>query len=455
MRPTAIKVAAICERVVGLKKLDEKLFDHTEAVFSAVIPRVQFNVVSKQIKSHLNKFRYLKRKVSYKDTENIVIPVTLKRGSSEVKAISDKAPEISFAYKEVTYGYDSFNVQEILSTILPADVPVVSNFAQIGHICHLNLRKAHSEYEEIIGQVILDKVPSCRTVVTKEKSIENEFRTLPLRVIAGDAADTAFITEHKEHGCTYRMDFRTVYWNSRLQEEHQNVTEYIANTSMSRKVSVIDACCGIGPFIIPLAKRKKKVAKFPNIHKIYANDLNPDSMKWLRENVVLNKVTGYVEIEEEPLDGAEFVKQVLERGSVQNDLVYILMNLPRFSVSVLMPKLVGILDETHRKQLPESIRIIAHHMCPEDGLCFNKDSFDKEKMFNQVQESLPKSGFRLEQFWSVRQLVGEKYLRILVDVNPSVLIATTPQQTDNATTEKMDKSNEVCGEPPTKMSKVE
>lgn len=45
--------------------------------------------------------------------------------------------------------------------------------------------------------------------------------------------------------------------------------------------SIGDVMAGVGPFSIPAAKKGALV---------YSNDLNPESFKWLCENVRLNKV---------------------------------------------------------------------------------------------------------------------------------------------------------------------
>ena len=81
-------------------------------------------------------------------------------------------------------------------------------------------------------------------------------------------------TIHNEHGSTFEFDLGETYWNSRLQEEHKIMANLIRPKSF-----VIDLCCGIGPFVIPIAKRGID---------ILANDLNPDSIKWLRVNVEKN-----------------------------------------------------------------------------------------------------------------------------------------------------------------------
>lgn len=70
--------------------------------------------------------------------------------------------------------------------------------------------------KKAIGQVILDKNPCLKTIVTKIGSLSNEFRTFDMEVIAGrDDTDVTVC----ERGLKLRFDFRTVYWNSRLSEE--------------------------------------------------------------------------------------------------------------------------------------------------------------------------------------------------------------------------------------------
>jgi len=52
------------------------------------------------------------------------------------------------------------------------------------------------------------------------------------------------------------------------------------NASAGRGIIVADACAGVGPFAVPLARRGATVL---------ANDLNPESFKWLEHNAETNK----------------------------------------------------------------------------------------------------------------------------------------------------------------------
>lgn len=61
-----------------------------------------------------------------------------------------------------------------------------TSFEQVGSIVHVNLDDALLPYKYVIGQVLLDKVPSCRTVVNKVGKIVSPWRTFDMEVLAGE-----------------------------------------------------------------------------------------------------------------------------------------------------------------------------------------------------------------------------------------------------------------------------
>lgn len=54
-----------------------------------------------------------------------------------------------------------------LQKLLPEGVDVPTSFESIGHIAHLNLRDEQLPHKALIGQVIIDKNPTIKTVVNK------------------------------------------------------------------------------------------------------------------------------------------------------------------------------------------------------------------------------------------------------------------------------------------------
>ena len=200
------------------------------------------------------------------------------------------------------------------------------------------------------------------------------------------------------------MDFSTVYWNSRLQEEHANLIKFLlADQELSKNYSVIDACAGIGPFVVPLGKALKKVSKYPALKNVYANDLNPESMKWLQINLELNKVTSYVKLPEKSKDGVDFVREILTTGQLSTQDVFVLMNLPRFSISILVKKLSKLLvEDPDLSEKFDNLYVIAHHMMEET-----------DDPVESLRKNLP-TNFELLETRNIRQLVGEKYSRVLL-----------------------------------------
>ena len=54
--------------------------------------------------------------------------------------------------------------------LLPEGAEAPASFETVGHIAHLNLRDALLPYKHVIGQVLLDKNPSLRTIVNKARA---------------------------------------------------------------------------------------------------------------------------------------------------------------------------------------------------------------------------------------------------------------------------------------------
>lgn len=209
----------------------------------------------------------------------------------------------------VTIDYDHYSAHEILFKLLPSGMDIPSSFETVGHIAHINLRDEHAPFKGLIGEVILSKNKQIRTVVNKIGSIDSTFRFFNMEVISGDE-DT--IVQVSEEGCTFKFDYAKVYWNSRLQFEHRRICHL-----MSKGQRVCDMFCGVGPFALPAAKRGCIV---------HANDLNPESIHWLRINSFSNKLEEQISIYN--LDARVFVEEAIKALPANVHFDHFLMNLP-------------------------------------------------------------------------------------------------------------------------------
>ena len=157
------------------------------------------------------------------------------------------------------------------------------------------------------------------------------------------AGEDNMVTLMREHGAAFEFDFSKVYWNSRLATEHVRIASKLGENDV-----LYDMFAGVGPFAVPAAKRKCTVL---------ANDLNPESYKWLEHNAKLNKVQE--RLRPYNLDARQFVTDV-----VKDDLIalgkkckdgsklntHIVMNLPSIAIEFL-DVFCGLL-----KDVPDDLR---------------------------------------------------------------------------------------------------
>lgn len=109
------------------------------------------------------------------------------------------------------------------------------------------------------------------------------------------AGENDMVTEVKQYGSTFKLDYSLVYWNSRLEHEHIRLVSQFQAGEV-----ICDMFAGIGPFAIPAAQKGCIV---------YANDLNPDSIHYLKINAETNKVDDRVCTYN--TDAREFISQLM------------------------------------------------------------------------------------------------------------------------------------------------
>ncbi|KAG4914740.1 hypothetical protein JHK87_052297 [Glycine soja] len=85
----------------------------------------------------------------------------------------------------------------VLQALLPEGMIIPSAFDTVGHIAHLNLRDEHLPYKWLIAKVVLDKnKPRIQTVVNKIDTIQNEYKTMQLEVLAGNHSLVTTVVEN-------------------------------------------------------------------------------------------------------------------------------------------------------------------------------------------------------------------------------------------------------------------
>ncbi|TBU11689.1 tRNA (guanine(37)-N1)-methyltransferase [Hamiltosporidium tvaerminnensis] len=196
-----------------------------------------------------------------------------------LESLGCERPEIySWEFTEIfdlklCLNFNYFSYKEILRKILPSNCKIPTSFEIIGEILHLNLTEDLLIHKKIIGEVLYKKIKNIKSVVTKIGNISNEFRFFEMEVLEGDHD---LNTKQIENGLIYFLDYSKMYWNSKLQSERKIILNYFKPNE-----TICDLFCGVGPFVIPALKKGCIV---------YANDLNKDSITYLKKNVVENKV---------------------------------------------------------------------------------------------------------------------------------------------------------------------
>ena len=171
-----------------------------------------------------------------------------------------------------------------------------SGYQKIGEIIIINLKPELKKYEKEIGEIILEIFPKIQTICNKEGGGTGEFRKPQIKIIAGSKNTEVC---HLENGIYFCFDIQKIMFAKGNIKERGRLPRQV-----KREEIIIDMFTGIGYFSVPIAKIAKP-------KKIYAIELNPDSIKYLKKTIEKNKLKN---IEIIHGDSKQEVEKLVQQG---------------------------------------------------------------------------------------------------------------------------------------------
>ena len=165
--------------------------------------------------------------------------------------------------------------KELKKVLKNQTIETPATYQAVGKICMIPKVK----HKRKIGQAILELYPRFETIVIK-RSISGEFRVPDIEVIAGKRKTD---TTHRENYCLFKLDVAKVMFSKGNQEEKRRIIKQVRKGEI-----IVDMFAGIGYFSLP-------IAKVTQAKRIYSIELNPESFKFLEENIRINKLGNKVE----------------------------------------------------------------------------------------------------------------------------------------------------------------
>ncbi len=217
-----------------------------------------------------------------RNEDNLCIPIVRQLRENELATLKVEVPEMQLS---TTVFSEKQRPQETFMQVLEKKLPpnLLASLPQsldvIGDIVIIDIPVELKSYEKIIGEAILQTHRNIRVALAKASAISGTYRVRDYTFIAGEQKTQ---TIHKEFGCQYHVDVAKAYFSPRLSHEHERVAVLVKSGEM-----VVDVFAGVGPFSVLIAKKNPKV-------KIYAVDINPEAVEFLKVNVRVNRVENRV-----------------------------------------------------------------------------------------------------------------------------------------------------------------
>jgi tRNA (guanine37-N1)-methyltransferase len=249
------------------------------------------------------------------DADYVFVPLVRQPSEKELMLLKAQVPDFQLTAKVFREKQSEKTLVEALEGQLPphllASLPRALDI--IGDIAIIEVPSELKAYKNLIGETILKTHKNMRTVLAKVGAVSGTYRLRGFEVIAGENRTT---TVHKEYGCEYHVDVAKAYFSPRLSQEHNRVASLV-----KKGETVVDLFAGVGPFSVLIAKKNLDA-------RVYAVDVNPEAIEFLKQNIRGNRVENQVI----PLEGD--AKQIVTQRLV-GVADRVIMNLPEKAVEFI------------------------------------------------------------------------------------------------------------------------
>lgn len=146
-------------------------------------------------------------------------------------------------------------------------------YKKIGDVLILDNNHEDEDY------LSLSKKHNVKTIM-KINHIQGTKREPVYKILFGSETETI----NKENGCLFKLDLSKVMWSKGNNNERLRIAKLVEDNE-----TVIDMFAGIGYFSIPIGVHS-------NAKQVYAIEINPNSYRYLCENIRLNKLNNITPI---------------------------------------------------------------------------------------------------------------------------------------------------------------
>ncbi len=190
---------------------------------------------------------------------------------------------------------------------------IYNSFDIIGDIAIIKMHNGTNTNGKVVADKIMSIHRGVKSVFVQAGPILGEFRVRALRLLAGE---NKTITRYKESGCVFAVDVERCYFSPRLIYERSRIAGLVKPGEI-----VVNMFAGVGSFSIIIARTLEQT-------KILSIDVNPIAVRFMEENIRINRVFGKVI----PLLGDS--KEII-RADLQRKADRVLMPLPEKALDYL------------------------------------------------------------------------------------------------------------------------